>query len=70
MSSKVLRFLLVSLGGAVAASGMVNLIAAVVLLEPSDEAALGISRPLMIAGCVTAMLAGAALIYLGMRKKK
>jgi hypothetical protein len=70
MPSKFIRLALTGLGVIVLLSGLVNLISAITLLEPSDEASLGISRNLVNVFCITAMLCGIALIYLGLRKKK
>ena len=68
--SKVLRVLLLSGGGMSVMSAVVNIIAAVRLLEPSDEASLGFSRNEVIAWYVPLLLGGLVMLYFGLCRRK
>ena len=65
-----LRIALVVLGALAIASAVVNIIAAVELLEPGDEEALGLSRHWLIGQYVVQIVLGAAMIFIGLRRRK
>jgi hypothetical protein len=68
--AKGLRIALIVLGALAITSAVVNIIAAVELLEPGDEEALGLSRHWLIAQYVVQIVLGAAMIFFGFRRRK
>jgi hypothetical protein len=70
LAAKFLRFLLIALGAMAVLSAVVNIMAAIELLEPSDEGAFGLGRNFVVAEYSVQALAGLAMLYFGFRKKK
>jgi hypothetical protein len=68
--AKGLRIALVVLGALAITSAVVNIIAAVELLEPGDEEALGLSRHWLIAQYALQIVLGAVMIFIGLRRRK
>jgi hypothetical protein len=67
---RLLRFALVATGAITLTSAIVNIIAAVRLIEPSDEASLGVTRGEVIGWFIGPLLFGVALITLGLWRRK
>jgi uncharacterized membrane protein YidH (DUF202 family) len=67
---RLLRFALIGTGAITLASGIVNIIAAVRLIEPADEASLGVTRGEVIGWFIGPLLFGVALITLGLWRWK
>jgi len=65
-----LRIALIVLGALAITSAVVNIIAAVELLEPGDEEALGLSRHWLIAQYSLQIVLGAVMIFIGFRRRK
>jgi hypothetical protein len=70
LAAKFLRFLLIALGALAVMSAVVNIMAAIELLEPSDETSIGLGRNFVVAEYSVQLLAGLALLYFGFRKRK
>jgi hypothetical protein len=73
VSSFVRRFLpglLIGGGVTLILSAAVNLVSALILLEPSDAVALGISRDEVLRWYGGVLLAGGLLIGLGLRQRR
>lgn len=68
--AKVLRYLLVAIGGVTAATAIVEIVAAVKLLGPSDAESLGMSRNFVVTMNALQGLIGLALVYMGLRRRK
>ena len=68
--AKGLRVALIMLGAVAITSAVVNIIAAVELLEPGDEETLGISRHWLLAQYAVQIFLGAMMIYFGFRRRK
>lgn len=51
-------------------SAVVNITAAVQLLEPSDEESIGLSRNFVVAEYSVQLLLGAAMLFFGFRRRK
>ena len=68
--AKGLRIVLIVLGALAITSAVVNIIAAVELLEPGDEEALGLSRHWLIAEYSLQIVLGAVMIFIGFRRRK
>jgi hypothetical protein len=68
--SKGLRIALIVLGALAIMSAVVNLIAALELLEPGDEEAFGLSRHWLFAEYALQIVLGAAMIFIGFRRRK
>jgi hypothetical protein len=68
--AKGLRIVLIVLGALAITSAVVNVIAAVELLEPGDEEVLGLSRHWLIAQYAVQIVLGAAMIFFGFRRRK
>ncbi len=67
---RLLRLAAVGFGALTIASAVVNIIAAVKLIEPSDEASLGITRNEIIGWYIGPVILGLVLIWLGLRRWK
>ena len=67
--SKALRFVLVGIGSLVIISALVNIVSAGMLIEPSDEQSLGITRKEIFVQYGAGFIAGATLVWLGLRRK-
>ena len=65
-----LRIALIVLGALAITSAVVNIIAAVALLEPGDEEKLGLSRDWLLAQYALQVVLGAAMIFFGFRRRK
>jgi hypothetical protein len=65
-----LRIALIVLGALAITSAVVNIIAAVALLEPGDEETLGLSRHWLIARYALQIILGAVMIFIGFRRRK
>jgi hypothetical protein len=65
-----LRFLLIGIGATAVLSAVVNLMATIELMEPSDEAVMGMSRNALIASYVIQISVGLTMLYFGFRKRK
>jgi len=70
LAAKFLRFLLIALGTMAVLSAVVNIMAAIELLEPSDDQSFGLGRNFVVAEYSVQLLAGLAMLYFGFRKKK
>ena len=68
--SRILPGLLIGGGASLILSAAVNLASAVFLLEPSDAAALGISRREVLLWYGAVLLAGGLLIGLGLHRRR
>jgi hypothetical protein len=68
--AKGLRIALIVLGALAITSAVVNIIAAVELLEPGDEEALGLSRHWLLAQYALQIVLGAVMIFIGFRRRK
>ena len=66
-AARIVRPVLVCFGGTLLVSAAVNIFAALKLIEPSDEAMLGLTRGELMRSLVGMGLLGLALIYLGLR---
>jgi hypothetical protein len=64
--AKLLRGALIGSGAMLVTSAVVNVIAAVKLIEPSDEATIGLTRGEVIFAFSGSFLVGAAMIYCGL----
>ncbi len=64
---RVFRWLLAAAGAMSVMSAVVNIIAAVQLFEPSDEAALGISRREVIWWYMPVLVGGLVMLYYSFR---
>lgn len=67
---QILPGLLIGGGATLIFSAAVNLVSAVILFEPSDADALGISRNEVIAWYGAVLIAGGLLIGLGIRQRR
>ena len=65
-----LRIVLIALGAMAIMSAVVNIIAALELLEPGDEEAFGLSRHWLVAGYALQIVLGAVMIFIGFRRRK
>jgi len=68
--AKGLRIALIVLGALAITSAVVNIVAAVALLEPGDEEALGFSRNWLLAQYGLKIVLGAAMLFFGFRRRK
>lgn len=68
--SGLLRLLLILLGAAAIVSAIVNIIAAVQLLEPSDAEAIGLSRGFVVTEYSVQLLFGAVMLFFGFRRRR
>src|SRR5882724_1160568 len=68
--AKVIRIALIGFGAVTVVSALVNIVATVQLIGPSDAESLGLSRNAIISQYVLLIVVGIALIYFGARKKK
>jgi hypothetical protein len=68
--AKLLRFFLVGIGALTVVSAIVEIVAAVRLLEPSDAESLGMSRNFVIGMNSCQGLVGVVLMYFGLRRRK
>jgi hypothetical protein len=68
--AKGLRIALIVLGALAITYAVVNIIAAVELLEPGDEEAFGLSRHWLIAQNALQIVLGAVMIFIGFRRRK
>ncbi|MBC7366920.1 MAG: hypothetical protein H7343_08950 [Undibacterium sp.] len=62
--------LLIGSGATLIFSAVMNLVSAVILIEPSDAAALGISRAEVLVWYGAVLLAGGLLVGLGVRRRR
>jgi hypothetical protein len=62
---RFLRFALIGVGAMTLTSAVINIIAAVKLIEPSDEASLGVTKGEVVTWFIGPLLFGIALIVLG-----
>jgi len=62
---RFLRFALIGMGALTLTSAIVNIAAAIKLIEPSDEASLGVTKLEIISWFIGPLLIGLALIVLG-----
>jgi hypothetical protein len=62
---RFLRFALIGVGAMTLTSAVINIIAAMRLIEPSDEASLGATRGEIVSWFIGPLLFGIALIVLG-----
>ena len=67
---KGLRIVLIVLGALAITSAVVNIIAAVELLEPGDEEALGLSPNWLLAQYAVQIVLGAVMIFFGFHRRK
>ena len=67
---KFLRLGLIGLGAMTAMSAVVNIVAAWQLIEPAEEQSLGITRNEFIVTYGVLLLAGATMIFFGLRWRK
>ena len=67
---KFLRLGLIGLGAMTAMSAVVNIVAAWQLIEPAEEQSLGITRNEFIVTYGVMLLAGATMIFFGLRWRK
>lgn len=67
--SKGFRFVLTGIGALVIISALVNIVSAGMLIEPSDEQSLGITRTEIFAQYGAGLLVGTTLLWLGVRRK-
>lgn len=67
--SGLLRAVLVMLGAAAIVSAIVNLVAAVQLLEPADAEAIGLSRGFVVTEYSVQLLFGAVMLFFGFRRR-
>ncbi len=70
LAAKFLRFLLIALGAMAILSAVVNIMAAIELLEPSDDQSIGLGRNFVVAEYSVQFLGGLVMLYFGFRKKK
>jgi hypothetical protein len=68
--AKGLRITLIVLGALAIMSAVVNIVAALQLLEPGDEEALGLSRRWLLASYSLQIVVGAVMIFIGFRRRK
>jgi hypothetical protein len=68
--AKGLRIALIVLGALAIMSSVVNIVAALQLLELGDEEALGLSRRWLLAQYALQFVLGAAMIFFGFRRRK
>ncbi len=68
--AKMLRFFLIGIGALTLVTAVVEIIASVKLLEPSDAASLGMSRNFVITMNSLQGAVGIVLIYVGLRRRK
>jgi hypothetical protein len=62
---RFLRFTLIGVGAMTLTSAVINIIAAIRLIEPSDEASLGVTKSEVVSWFIGPLLFGIALIVLG-----
>ena len=68
--SGLLRLVLIAAGASTLVSALVNLMAAIRLLEPSDEQVIGLSRGYLLIAYSLQLVLGGLLIFLGCRKRR
>jgi hypothetical protein len=68
--AKLLRFFLVGIGALTLVTAVVEIVASVKLLEPSDAESLGMSRNFVITMNALQGAIGIVLIYVGLRRRK
>ncbi len=68
--AKFCRYLAIALGATTMVSAVVNVIGAFQLLEPSDEASLGVSRNEIVVTYGVLFALGAVVLWLGLRRWK
>ena len=66
MVTRLIRTLLIGVGGSLLVSSAVNIAGAVQLIEPTDETVLGLTRTEVILTFGVSALVGAAMVYGGM----
>jgi hypothetical protein len=68
--AKLLRFFVVGIGALTLVTAVVEIVASVKLLEPSDAESLGMSRNFVITMNALQGAIGIVLIYFGLRRRK
>lgn len=68
--AKLLRYFLVGIGALTLVTAVVEIVASVKLLEPSDAESLGMSRNFVITMNSLQGAIGITLIYVGLRRRK
>ena len=68
--AKVLRFFVVGIGALTLVTAVVEIVASVKLLEPSDAESLGMSRNFVVTMNALQGAIGIVLIYFGLRRRK
>jgi hypothetical protein len=68
--AKSRRYILISLGGSLLISGLVNLMAAWTLIQKAEEESLGVTRNEVVGWFALLILAGIGLMVLGWRQPK
>lgn len=68
--AKAIRLGLASTGAMTIMSGIVGIIAAIQLIEPSEEQSLGISRNEFVGSYAVLITIGLLLVWLGFRRRK
>jgi hypothetical protein len=68
--AKALRYLVIGIGAITTVTALVEIIAAVKLLEPSDAESLGMSRNFVITMNSLQGAVGIVLMYFGLRRRK
>jgi hypothetical protein len=68
--AKLLRYFLVGIGALTLVTAVVEIVASVKLLEPSDAESLGMSRNFVITMNSLQGAVGITLIYVGLRRRK
>jgi hypothetical protein len=68
--AKLLRYFLVGIGALTLVTAVIEIVASVKLLEPSDAESLGMSRNFVITMNALQGAIGVVLIYVGLRRRK
>jgi len=68
--SRFFRGILVVLGAMSAGLAVVNIIATIRLIEPAEEAELGLSRNGLVTWYALQLVAGLAMLFFGLRRRK
>jgi hypothetical protein len=68
--AKLLRFFLIGIGALTTVTAVVEIVAAVKLLDPADAESLGMSRNFVITMNSLQGAVGIVLIYFGLRRRK
>ncbi|HWA10029.1 MAG TPA: hypothetical protein VG838_11310 [Opitutaceae bacterium] len=69
-AARLLRIALVVLGALVLMDAVVNLFAAIELIEPSDEESIGLTRNFVLGEYSVQLLVGAAMLFFGLRRRR